>query len=63
MDDKKRDETIATKDLVELDLVTKGYTDRKCPFCGTNLKIKGTLASHRITCEKEGCFKYDIRGL
>ena len=63
MDDKKKKEIIAMRDLVEDDLVRKGYTDRKCPFCGTDLKMIGNLVSHAIVCEKDSCFRYDVRGL
>ena len=63
MDDEKKNKMRTMRDLVDDDIIKKGYTDRKCPFCGTNLRIKGTLVSHRITCEKKGCFKYDVRGL
>ena len=63
MGEEKKKKMFDTKMLVERDLLDKGYTDKKCPFCGTSLKIEGNLVSHRITCEKEGCFKYDIRGL
>ncbi len=63
MDEEKEKKFSEMEDLVEDDIIEKGYTDRKCPFCGTNLKMIGTVVSHRITCEKEGCFKYDVRGL
>ena len=63
MDEEKEKKFSEMEDLVEDDIIEKGYTDRKCPFCGTNLKMKGTLVSHSIFCEKEGCFKYTVRGL
>ncbi len=63
MDDEKKKKIFEMEMIVEKDLLNKGSTARKCPFCGTKLKMEGTLVSHRITCEKEGCFKYDVRGL
>ncbi len=63
MDEEKKKAIFEMEMIVEDDLNRKGYTDRKCPFCGTNLKMKGTLVSHSIFCEKEGCFKYTVRGL
>ena len=63
IDDEKKKKIIALRDLVEDDLVRKGYTDKKCPFCGGKINMEGTLVSHAIFCEKKGCFKYTVRGL
>ena len=64
MDDEEKNKIFdEMEDLVEDDIARKGYTDRKCPFCGTNLKMEGTTVSHSIFCEKDGCFKYTVRGL
>lgn len=63
MEDEKKKKILEMEELIEKDLIKKGFTDRKCPFCKTNLKLKGTLTSHSIECEKEGCFKYSVRGL
>ena len=63
MEDEKKNKILELEELVENDLIQKGFTDRKCPFCGTNLIMKGTLTSHSVECEIEGCFKYSVRGL
>ena len=63
MENEKKKKILEMESLIENDLIKKGFTDRKCPFCGEKLQMKGTLVSHSIECGKEDCFKYTVRGL
>ncbi len=49
--------------IVEDDLNHFGKTDKKCPFCGTPLTVKGNIPSYSVKCQTKDCFVYNVRGL
>ena len=50
-------------DKADNDIAEKGFTDEKCPRCGSDIVVEEIGNSYTIRCNSKGCISLDFRGI